>query len=69
MFLKENLMFLFKNRDKKEFCNKCCIPYRTFQDVYLGITKDPRISLLLKISEELNITIDDLLKKDLSKEL
>lgn len=67
MFLQKNLIFLFENRNKKDFCENCGIPYRTFQDAYLGITKDPRISLILAISEGLNISIDDLIKKDLSE--
>lgn len=54
--------------DKKAFCLKNGIAYRTFQDIYSGITKDPRMSFLIQISKGLKISLDDLVYKDLSKE-
>ncbi len=66
MFFYNNLKFLFKNVDKKSFCLKNGIAYRTFQDIYFGITKDPRMSFLIQISQGLSISLDDLIFKDLS---
>ena len=68
MFLLNNLKFLFKNKDKKAFCELNKIPYRTFQDVYLGKTKDPRLSFIISISKAINISIDKLIFNDLEKE-
>ena len=68
MFFYNNLKFLFKNIDKKGFCLKNGIPYRTFQDVYSGITKDPRMSFLIQISKGLDIPLDNLIFKNLSSE-
>ena len=67
MFLLKNLKFIFNKIDKKAFCEINNIKYRTFQDVYSGITKDPRISFLIAISKALNISTDDLIFKDLEK--
>lgn len=68
MFFYNNLKFLFKDIDKKAFCFENKIPYRTFQDVYSGKTKDPRMSFLIQISMGISISLDDLIYKDLSKE-
>ena len=68
MFFYNNLKVLFKDIDKKAFCFENKIPYRTFQDVYSGKTKDPRMSFLIQISKGISISLDDLIYKDLSKE-
>lgn len=68
MFFNSNLKFLFKTIDKKAFCLKNGIAYRTFQDIYSGITKDPRMSFLIQMSKGLSISLDDLIFKDLSSE-
>ncbi len=68
MFFNSNLKFLFKTIDKKAFCLKNGIAYRTFQDIYSGITKDPRMSFLIQLSKGLSISLDDLVYKDLSSE-
>ncbi len=66
MFFYTNLKYLFKNIDKKSFCQRNGIAYRTFQDIYSGITKDPRMSFLIQISKGLSMSLDDLVYKDLS---
>lgn len=68
VFFNSNLKFLFKTIDKKAFCLKNGIAYRTFQDIYSGITKDPRMSFLIQLSKGLDISIDDLIFKDLSSD-
>jgi hypothetical protein len=61
--MKINLKKYFKSNEIKEFCSKNEIKYRTFEDIYYGYTKDPRISILYKIAKGLNITIDDLIEE------
>ena len=68
-----NLKKFIKNNEIKAFCSKNNIPYRTFQEIYYGNTKDPRISIMFQIAKALNVEIeklllgdDDLVYKDLS---
>lgn len=70
MNLQKNLIFLLKKMQisKQELSKLCKIPYMTLSDIIKGTTKDPRISLIINISLSLNISIDDLLLKDLEKE-
>ena len=68
MFFNSNLKFLFKTIDKKALCLKNGLAYRNLQDIYYGITKDPRMSFLIQLSKGLSISIDDLIFKDLSSE-
>ena len=68
MFLQKNMIFL---KDKKGFTpyklKQLGIPLTTTQQIINGTTTDPRISIIIKLSEIYNISIDDLLLKDLSK--
>lgn len=61
MKISENLKKLVNNNEIKAFCNKNNIAYRTFQEIYYGNTKDPRISIIYQIAKALNITIEELI--------
>lgn len=58
-----NLKKYIKNSEIKSFCTKNNIPYRTFQEIYYGNTKDPRISIVYQIANALEIPIEALLKE------
>lgn len=60
--ISENLKKYIKNNEIKSFCVKNNIPYRTFQEIYYGNTKDPRVSIMYQIATALEITIETLLK-------
>ncbi len=69
MFLKKNMIFL---KDKKGFTpyklKNLGIPLTTSQQIINGTTTDPRISIIIKLSEIYKISIEELLLKDLEKE-
>lgn len=65
-FFNSNLKFLIKNISN--FCSINEIKIRTFQDVYYKKVKNPRIDTIIEIASALNISIDDLIYKDLTKE-
>lgn len=66
MFLQSNLKILITNQ--MQFSKKTNIPRRTLQSLIYGDRQDPRISTIMKIASELNISIDDLIYKDFTKE-
>lgn len=66
MFLQSNLRFLITNQ--AQFSRDSEIPKRTIQEIIYGKNKNPRIDTLMKIASALNISIDDLIYKDLTKE-
>lgn len=59
-------------KDKKGFTpyklTKLGIPLTTTQSIIKGNKTDPRVSTVIKLSEIYNISIDDLLLKDLENE-
>lgn len=61
----ENLKILIKNM--KQFSEKNNIKYNTLQNTIYQINK-PSIDVVILISKGLNISIDDLLYKDFTKE-
>lgn len=66
MYLQSNLKILINN--KSQFAKKTNIPKRTLENLIYGDRQDPRISTIMKIASELNISIDDLIYKDFTKE-
>ena len=67
MFLQQNLAFLTKNiGNLKNFCSSKGLKYRTFQDLLYGSRTNPRADTLIELSDAFNVSIDDLLKKDLA---
>ncbi len=66
MYLQSNLKLLISN--KLQFAKKTNIPRRTLEDIIYGNTPNPRIDTIMKIASELNISIDDLIYKDFTKE-
>lgn len=60
-----NIKHLIPN--PKEFSRNCNIEYRTLQNIYYKISK-PSIDKIIILSKALNISIDDLLYKDFTKE-
>ena len=66
MFFRQNLQFLTKTKlNQSKLAEKLGITRQSITTLLK--TDDPRASTLIKISEIYNISIDDLLKKDLSK--
>lgn len=69
MYLRKNVL-LFK--EKRGFTpyklRELGIPLSTSQNIVDGTTKDPRISIVIKLAKIYNVSIDDLLLKDLEKE-
>lgn len=65
MYLQSNINFLITNKNK--FCIQNNINKRTFEDIAYGKTQNPRIDIIIKIAQALNISLDDLVLKDLSK--
>ena len=68
MFLKENMIFF---KDKRGFTpyklTQYGIPLTTSQQIINGTTTDPRLSVIVKLSKIYEVSIDDLIYKDLSK--
>lgn len=71
MFLKENILYIVKrdNLSKSKLSILTSLPYMTISDIMSGKISDPRISSVSKIALGLKISIDDLIFKDLSKEI
>ena len=67
MFFIKNLKFLQKNYTLKEFSRITNIPYRTLQDIIANNANNPKADTLIKIKLAFNISIDDLLLKDLEE--
>ena len=66
MFFIQNLQFLTKTKiNQNQLAEKLGITRQSITTLLK--TKDPRASTLIKLSEIFNISIDDLLKKDLNK--
>lgn len=67
MFLKNNILFLKSSkksyRELSEFTN---ITQTTLKDIASGINQNPKLDVLIKLSKAFNISIDDLIFKDLS---
>lgn len=68
MFFLKNLIYLKKDMSLKEFSRITDIPYRTLQDIFKNEASNPKIETLLKLRKCFNVSIDDLLLKDLEKE-
>lgn len=67
MFFKENLLYLTKTRiSQSKLAEELDIPRQMINRYVKG--QEPNYERLIKISDIFNISIDDLLKKDLSKE-
>lgn len=67
MYFFKNLQFLTKSMSLAEFSRKTNISYRTLQDIFANQSNNPKADTLIKLKYALNISIDDLLLKDLSK--
>lgn len=67
MYFKKNLKFLTESTEINQ--NQLAIKLDISRQAITSMLKtdDPRASTLIKISEIYNISIDDLLKKDLSQ--
>lgn len=68
MFFLKNLKYLQNEMSLMEFSRFTKIPYRTLQDIYSKQAENPKADTLLKLKEAFNISIDDLLTKDLARE-
>lgn len=66
MYLQSNLKLLVTNQ--VQFAKNTNIARRTLQEIIYGKVTNPRIDTIMKIASELNISIDDLIYKDFSKE-
>lgn len=66
MFLQSNLKHLITNQI--QFCKQTEIKRSTLQDIIYGKTPNPGILTIMKIACTLNVSIDDLIYKDLTKE-
>lgn len=66
MFLKNNLLFLKKSNSFQTLSELTKIPKTTLCDITTGLNQNPKLDVLIKISQTFNITIDDLVFKDLS---
>ncbi len=64
--IQNNLVYLLKDCDVKAWCSKHNIAYRTVQDIRHGKCINIKLDTLLKLSDALNITIDKLVKANLS---
>lgn len=69
MIFNKNLLFLTKNTkiNQNQLALKLGITRQSVNKL-ITCTTDPRASTLIKLSEIYNISIDDLLKKDLESE-
>ena len=65
MFFLKNLKYLQNDMSLMEFSKKLNISYRTLQDIYARNSNNPKADTLIKIKLAFNISIDDLLLKDL----
>lgn len=65
-FFYSNLKFLITNQT--QFAKECDLSRRTLQDIIYGSTPNPGILKIIKIASALNVSIDDLIYKDLTKE-
>ena len=67
--MRKNIVFLKNlNRYKwEEISTLLEIPYRTLQDLIYGKITNPKLDTIIKLSKFFNVTIDDLINKDLSK--
>lgn len=69
IFIHENLNFL-RNKYKLSLLDmaiKVEIPLRTLEDLLYRKRTNPRINTLIKIAKGFNLSLDDLVLKDLSK--
>ncbi len=67
MYLLENMKHFKKTRGLTAYALKSLgIPLTTSTQLFNGTTTDPRISVIIKLANIYNITIDDLIFKDLS---
>lgn len=65
MFLQSNLKLLIPNVSK--FSKDNNIPKRTIESIIYGTRKNIGIETIINIAEALNISLDDLILKDLTK--
>lgn len=68
MFFLKNLKFLQNNMKLSDFSKITKISYRTLQDIFARESNNPKADTLIKLKEAFNISIDDILLKDLEKE-
>lgn len=68
MFFKENLKYLTKNTEINQNRLASILGISRQSITSLLNTDNPRANTLIKISQIYNVSIDDLLNKDLSKE-
>lgn len=64
--IQSNLLYLFSNIEIKSWCIEHDVPYRTIQDIRHGKSTNIKIDTLLKISTAFELTLDELVKSDLS---
>lgn len=69
MFFNSNLEFLTKNKNlnQNQLANKLNVSRQSIQG-YIKQGKQPKYELLITICSLYNVSIDDMLTKDLSKE-
>lgn len=68
MYFLKNLKYLQKDMSLAELSRLSNIPYRTLQDIYSRNSNNPKADTLIKLKLAFNISIDDLLLKDLEKD-
>ena len=70
MFLRKNMIYF---KEKKGFTpyklKQLGVPLTTTQQIIDGTTEDPRLSVLLKLIKIYDVSLDDLIFKDLSTEV
>ena len=66
MFLKNNLLFLKNSLSFQSLSELTKIPKTTLCDIATGINQNPKLDVLIRLKEAFNISIDDLIFKDLS---
>ncbi|WP_338631636.1 helix-turn-helix transcriptional regulator [Clostridium baratii] len=68
--LSKNVKYLRKNKGYtfRALAIKCSISTRSIKAIEDGISLNPTIRIVDKLAKEFNVTIDDLLHKDFTKE-
>lgn len=66
--IKENVSYLrnSNNLSRRQFSYRVKVPYTVVERLEKGITKDPQISTVQKIAEYFQLSLDELVYKDLS---
>ena len=68
MKLQKNMIYFKEKRGFTPYkLKQLGVPLTTTQQIIDGTTTDPRLSVLIKLCEIYNITLDDLIFKDLEE--